>query len=114
MTISEKIAKNSASLVFYMDNIFGAFNTYQEQYIFLYDYFFPQMVWSKLKLLLIKLKVGITKIFALGEEHKIGGKVRLKSDKIEKILNWPVPQDQTKVKAFLGTIQSKRQKVKWR
>ena len=32
-------------------------------------------------------------MFALGEEHEIGGKVRLKSDKIEKILNWLLPQN---------------------
>ena len=87
MTTSEKTARNSASPVFYMDNIFGAFNTYQEQYISLREHFFPRMVWSKLKLLLLKLKVGITKIFALGGEYKTGKRVRLKPDKIEKILN---------------------------
>lgn len=72
------------------------------------------MVWSKLKFLLLKLRVGITKIFALGEEHETGGRVRLKPDKIEKILNWPVFQDQTRVRAFLGTIQSTRRKVEWK
>ena len=48
----------------------------------------------------------MTKIFVLGEEHKISKRVRLKPDKIEKIITWPVPQDQTMVRAFLGTIQS--------
>ena len=72
------------------------------------------MVWSKLKFLLLKLRVGITKIFALGEEYETGGRVRLKPNKIEKILNWPVPQDQARVRAFLGTIQSTRQKVEWK
>ncbi len=62
------------------------------------------MVWSRLKPTLFKVKMGMTKIFALREEHKIGGRVRLKSDKIEKILIWPVPQDQTAVRAFLETI----------
>ena len=93
MTTPDKITKNSTSPVFYMDDIFGAFNIYPEQYIFLYDHFFMPMVWSKLKLLWLKLKIGITKIFTLGEENKTGGKVRLKPDKIEKILNWPVCQD---------------------
>ena len=50
----------------------------------------------------------MTKIFALGKEHEIGGRIRLKPDKIEKIFAWPVPQDQTAVRAFLGTIQFTR------
>lgn len=32
----------------------------------------------------------MTKIFALREEHEIGKKVRLKPDKIEKMLNWHI------------------------
>ena len=48
----------------------------------------------------------MTKIFALEKEYEIGGKIRLNADKILKILTWPVPQDQTAVKAFLGIIQS--------
>lgn len=87
MITFEKTAKNFVSLIFYIDNIFGAFNTYQKQFIFLYDYFFPCIVWSKLKLFLFKLKVEIIKIFALEKEHQTGGKIRLKPDKIEKILN---------------------------
>ena len=51
-----------------------------------------------------KLKIRMTKVFFLGEEHKIGEKVRLKPDKIGKILIWLVPQDQTVVKAFFSTI----------
>ena len=103
-----KTPKNSALLAFYIDNIFGAFKTYQKQYIFLHNHFFPHIVWSKLKLAFSKLKIDMTKIFALGEEHEIGRKIRLKSDKIEKILTWPVPQDQTVLRAFFGIIQSTR------
>ena len=46
----------------------------------------------------------MTKIFVLKKEYKIRGRIRLKSDKIEKILTWPIPKDQTAVIAFLGTI----------
>ena len=56
--------------------------------------------------MLSKVKIGMTKIFALGEEHEIDERVRLKPDKIEKIPTWSVPQDQTAVGAFLGIIQS--------
>ena len=102
----DKTAKDSTSIMFYMDDIFGIFKTYQEQCIFLHNHFFLHIVWSKLKLILSKLKIEMTKIFTLEEEHKIGGRIRLKPDKIEKILAWLVPQDQTAIKAFLDTIQS--------
>lgn len=69
------------------------------------DHFFPRMVRSKLNLALSNLKIGMTKIFALGEGHEIGGRVRLKPNKIEKIVTWLIPQDQTAVKAVVGTIQ---------
>lgn len=62
------------------------------------------MVWFRLKLALLKLKIDMIKIFALGEKYEIGRRVRLKSDKIEKILIWPIPQNQRAVRAFLGTI----------
>ncbi len=100
-----RTAKDTASLVFYMGDIFRAFKTYQEQYIFLRDHFFTLMVWSRFKLILSKLKMEMTKILALGKEHEIGGRVRLKPDKIEKIFTLPISQDQTSVKSFLGTIQ---------
>ena len=81
-----KTAEDTASLVFYMDNIFGVFKIYKKQRIFLRDHFFLCMVWSKLKLMLSKLKIGMTKIFALREEHEIDRRVRLKLNKIKKIL----------------------------
>ena len=45
-----KTPKDSASLAFYIDDNFGAFKTYHEQYIFLRDHFLARMIWSKLKL----------------------------------------------------------------
>ena len=71
-----KITKDFASFAFYMDDIFGVFKIHQEQYIFLHDHFFPCMVWFQLKLMLSKVKKGMIKIFALGEEYEIGGRVR--------------------------------------
>ena len=64
-TLHTKTSKDSILLAFYMDDIFGAFKTYQKQYMFLHNYFFLRMVWSKLKLTFSNLKIGITKIFAL-------------------------------------------------
>ena len=62
------------------------------------------MVWSKLKFVFFKLKIGMVKIFVLEKEHNRRGRIRLKSDKIEKILIWPLSQDHIVIRAFLGTI----------
>lgn len=48
------------------------------------------MIEFKLKLAFFKHKIEITNIFALGKEYKIGKKVKLKLDKIEKIFIWLV------------------------
>ena len=37
------------------------------------------------KTYVIKIKIGMSKIFALEKKHKIDRKIRLKSDKIKKI-----------------------------
>lgn len=88
-----KSAKDNTLLVFYMDNIFKVFKTYKKQLIFLCDHFFQGVVWSRLKFVFSKLIIGITKIFILDEEYEIDGRVRLKSNKIEKIFTWLVSQD---------------------
>lgn len=44
LILHSKTTKNSASFAFYIDDIFGPFKTYQKQYIFLHEYFFPYMV----------------------------------------------------------------------
>lgn len=62
------------------------------------------MIWSKIKLVFFKLKIEMIKIFELEKEYKIDIRVRLKPDKIGKILTWPVPQDQIAVRVFFGTI----------
>lgn len=95
-----------ASLIFYIDDIFRAFKTYQKEYIFLHNHFFLNMTWSQLKLEFFKLKINITKIFILKKEYKIGGKVRLKLDKIEKIFIQPISQIQIAVRVFFGIIKS--------
>lgn len=104
--LHERTIKKSATLTFYINNIFGAFKMHQEQFIFLYDLFFLCKVWAWLKFKLSKLTIEMTKIFALGKEDKIDKKVKLKPNKIKKIFICPISQDQTEVKAFFKTIQS--------
>lgn len=85
-----KTTKETAPLAFYMDHIFGTCKIHQEQFIFQCDNFFRYIVWTRFKLMISKIKIGMTIIFSLREEYEIDKRVRLKSDKIEKILTWAV------------------------
>lgn len=87
-----------------MDDIFEAFKTYQKYYILLYDHFFLHISWYRLELILSKLKISLTKIYALEEEHTIKKRIRLKLNKFEKIMIWPILQDETMVRLFAKTI----------
>lgn len=88
LLVYKKTAKDIALLTFYINNIFEVFKTYQEKFIFLCNYFFSFIIWFKLKLAIFKLKIKITKIFAFKEKHKIGQKIKLKPDKIQKTFIW--------------------------
>lgn len=80
-----KIAKNIASLTFYKDNAFETFKIYQKKYIFLHDHFFLYIIWFKLNLEFSRLKIRITKIFALEKLYKIDRRIKLNLDNIGKI-----------------------------
>lgn len=69
-----------------MDDIFETFKTYKKQLILRFDHFFLCMILSKLKFAFSKLKIDMTKIFALEEKHEIERRISLKPDKIEIIL----------------------------
>ena len=99
-------------LAFYLDDIFGAHASWEEQYQFLEYHFFPRFLWSRLKLSLSKLRIGMTSIKALGETHEVGGRVRIRPEKVEKILNWPKPQNASETRGFLGTAQGTRKWVR--
>lgn len=79
--LNKNTNKKFAPLVFYMINIFGVFKSqsHQGKLISLCNYLFPCIVWFWLKLILLE------------EKHKIGRKIRLKPDKIKKILICPIP-----------------------
>ena len=97
---------------FYIDDVFGGHASFEEEYYFLKDHFFPRILWSQMKISLKKLKVGMTQIKALGQMHKIGGVLNIKQEAIDIIKNWPRPQDPTNVRSFMGTILPTRKWVK--
>lgn len=79
----EKTTKDTTLTAFDSVDIFENFKTHQELYIFLHKYCFLFMILSKLKLILLNLKIGIPQIFRLGEEQKIRRGIKLKLAKID-------------------------------
>lgn len=64
LLIYKKTALNFILYAFNMDDIILVLNTYQKQFSFLHN-FFLSSIGTKLKLILLKLKITIAKIIAL-------------------------------------------------
>jgi len=71
-----------------MNDFFGGFQNFEEQYQFLRHHFLPWIEWAKLKLSCKKLKLFERSIKALGVTHTIGGFIQVLEDRIEKIVAW--------------------------
>lgn len=61
-----KTPRNSASLWFYIDDVFGASHSFH----FLRVHFFPRMIWSRIKLMLSRLKLGLTNYLSWGKSPR--------------------------------------------
>ena len=99
-------------LSFYMDDFFGGFQDFEAQFTFLQDHFFPRVEWARLLLSFKKLRLFASTIKALGVTHCVGGHVYILDERIAKIAAWPVPSDQSGVRAFLGVVGITRRWVK--
>ena len=100
------------SASFYVDDIFGGQRDYESMYQFLYHHFFPRIEWAGLRLSFKKLRLFVPSIVALGVEHVVGGTLKIRKERIAKIACWPVPQDATGVRSFLGSVGITRRWVK--
>ena len=96
--------ENFPVLTFYMDDFFGGFQSFDDQYEFLRDHFLPRIEWARLKLSFKKLKLFAKEICALGVTHAVGGFVRILEDRVKKIAIWPTPTTQTEVRGFLRAV----------
>ena len=99
-------------LSFYTDDFFGGFRDFQAQFLFLRDHFFPRVEWARMVLSFKKLRLFADSIEALGVRHCVGGHVYIRDGRIAKIATFPVPSDQSGVRAFLGVIGITRRWVK--
>lgn len=103
---------NLPVLIFYIDDFFSGFRTFEELYNFLRYHFLPRIKWARLRLSFKKLQLFQDQIKALGVTHSIRGYIYILEDRIAKIARWPTPIDQSGVRAFLGTVGITRQWIK--
>ncbi|KAF7550335.1 hypothetical protein G7046_g8046 [Stylonectria norvegica] len=88
----------------YMDDIFLKHGTFEEQWAFVRDHLLPRLLWSLLKVNWKKLKLGQEEILAVGWVYCVGGIMRIKAARADKLRDWPIPLDQTGVRAFMGAL----------
>ncbi|POS82380.1 hypothetical protein EPUL_006396, partial [Erysiphe pulchra] len=97
---------------FYIDDIFSGFETFEQGYELLKNELLPRLSWARLRLSFKKLELFVTSTVALGVNHKAGGKSVTKTERCDKIRDFPVPKDKTGVRKFLGAIGITRNWVK--
>ena len=97
---------------FYMDDIFAGLKDFDAGYKYLENHLLPRLLWSQLKLSFKKLQLFTDSVVALGVEHFVGGRLRTKPTRTEKIRKFPVPKDVTEVRRFQGAIQITRRWIK--
>ena len=49
-SLMHKEADDTASIAFYMENLFSGYSDFKSQFAFLWDQFFPQIEWVRLTL----------------------------------------------------------------
>ena len=92
-------------IFFYIDDIFEVQRIFEEQYVFLKNHFFFRILWSQMRISLVKLKIEVTKLKAFDQLHRIDEILNIKQKFIDKIRNWSVFQDVIAIRSFLEIIQ---------
>lgn len=92
------------SLTFYQDNILEEHVSFENQFVFLQDYFFSQIKWARLRLSFKKLYLFQTSIKVLKICHLIKKRVWILNDCIKKIINFSIFTNKTEMRAFFETI----------
>lgn len=99
-------------MTFYIDDMFPAHSSWDHHWRFIKFHLLPRLLWAKLRLSFSKIKIGMDQIVALGETHLAGGRIAPKPDRVRTLLDWPQPQNQTEVRALLGTALTIRPWIK--
>ncbi|RPB18092.1 hypothetical protein L211DRAFT_854477 [Terfezia boudieri ATCC MYA-4762] len=87
-------------LEYFMDDDYGAAEGFEEMFRLLMDWYFPRIAWAKLILKSMKMVFFTTTLELLGHELGRMG-LRPSMDKVAKILDYPVPIDESELDKFL-------------
>ena len=101
-----------SQVIFYMNDIFESYISFDVQFDFLERHFFSWIEWVKMKLLFKKLHLFISKIRALDVNHIVDEKIKIIEKCIKKIVKWLILINVCSVRAFLRFIFIMRQWVK--
>ena len=101
-----------SQVIFYMNDIFKDYMSFDIQFDFLERHFFSWIEWVKMKLLFKKLHLFISKIRALDVNHIVDEKIKIIEKCIKKIVKWLILINVCSVRAFLRFIFIMRQWVK--
>ena len=101
-----------SQVIFYMNDIFEDYMSFDTQFDFLERHFFPQIEWVKMKLSFKKLHLFISKIRTLDVNHIVDEKIKIIEKCIRKIVEWLISINICSVRAFLKFIFIMRQWVK--
>ena len=101
-----------SQVIFYMNDIFESYMSFDTQFDFLERHFFSQIKWVKIKLLFKKLHLFISKIRALDVNHIVDEKIKIIEKCIRKIIKWLISINVCSVRAFLRFIFIIKQWIK--
>ena len=99
-------------LSFYTDDFFEGFKGFKTQFTFLRDHFFSRIKSAKMMLLFKKLRPFADAIEALIVRHCVEGHIHILNNRTTKIAAFPVPSDQSGVRAFLSVVDITRRWIK--
>jgi hypothetical protein len=91
---------SSGSFECFVDDDFGAFPSFNSQFNFLHEHYFPRLAWAKLTLKGTKCRFFLDKISPLGFSSD-GSGLRPTLDKVQAIRQYPTPTDAAEVEAFI-------------
>lgn len=84
----------------FVDDDYGAHRSFEDQFRFLHEHYFPRLMWSGLTIKPKKSSFFLDTIAPLGFEAS-GKGLRPSCDKVAAIRDYPVPRDMEELKGFL-------------
>jgi hypothetical protein len=92
-------------LIFYMNDFFEEFQSFDDLYEFLRDHFLSRIEWIKLRLFFKKMHLFENKMKALKIIHCVDDFIKILKNRIKKIAKWLISADQTDVRVFMKAVE---------